>query len=424
MFLVYSVVLHLLFPLIMVGYLQRIRAGKERWALAGERFGMATPSSPLASMVIWVHAVSVGEVVAAKPILDELRKVYPGAHIVLSTTTLTGREVALQVTVVDRVIQFPMDFNVCVWAALKRVRPNVILLIEAELWPAFIGTAHRLHIPVAVVNGRLSDKKLTTWIRYRRLLSPAVQGVSRFLMQSEQDADRVRQLGANPGTVQVIGNTKFDASSQVLTSLQRRALRQELGIPQAARVVILGSTREDRKGGLSEEEQLIPTLLAMREVDPSLHVIVAQRHIERVDVITALVPGAARRSRGEHGWFLILDTFGELADAYAAADVAFIGGSLVAWGGQSVFQPLAQGIPCCFGPHMDNQKDIAQLALRAGVAVEVPDAEGFRVYIDRILNASDDSKRDHSARAIALIKANQGVSQKIVHAVQEMLENN
>ena len=417
MFLLYSILITLLSPIIMLGYYQRIRQGKESRALAGERFGSQLQAPPTGRDVYWVHAVSVGETVAAKPIIRELRKARPDAWIVLSTTTLTGRDVASKVDGVDQVIQFPIDFPWCTAKALKTIHPSLIILMEAELWPGFIGTAKRMGIPVAVINGRFSDAKLTSWLRFRHLLAPAISGVDAWLMQSAEDADRALRLGANPSKVSIVGNTKFDESSVPLTQSERLALRASYGIPADAPVVILGSTREDRTGGPSEEAQLLPECIALRERYPNLHVIIAQRHIDRVDEILALCPDAARRSKGEAGWLLILDTFGELALAYAAADIAFIGGSLVPWGGQSVFQPLAQGITCCFGPHMDNQKDIANLALRNGAATEVSSPAEFRAHIERFLSLPLADQHAQGARARNLIDANLGVSERYVDRV-------
>lgn len=417
MLLFYSVLITLLSPIIMAGYYRRLRQGKESRALAGERFGTNIAKPPIGRDVYWVHAVSVGETVAAKPVIRELRKARPDAWIVLSTTTLTGRDVASKVPGVDQVIQFPIDFPWCTKRALSTIGPSLIILMEAELWPGFIGTAKRMGIPVAVINGRFSDAKLTSWLRFRQLLSPAIAGVDVWLMQSDEDAERARRLGATPDRVSVVGNTKFDESSVPLTNSERLDLRNSYGIPLDAPVVILGSTREDRTGGLSEEAQLLPECITLRKSHPNLHVIIAQRHIERIDEIIALCPDAARRSKNEHGWLLVLDTFGELATAYAAADIAFIGGSLVPWGGQSVFQPLAQGITCCFGPHMDNQKDIANLALRSGVATEVTSGASFRQHLETFFAMPLGERDALGARARALIDVNSGVSERYVSRV-------
>lgn len=423
MFVFYSILITLLAPVILAGYRRRLRQGKESPELAGERFGTDLPKPPAGRDVYWIHAVSVGETVAAKPVIRELRKARPNAWIVVSTTTLTGRDVALKLDGVDQVIQFPIDFPWCTSKALNTIHPKLIILMEAELWPGFIGTAKRMGIPVAVVNGRFSDAKLTSWLRFRHLLSPAIDGVDLWLMQSSEDADRARRLGASPEKISIVGNTKFDESSVPLSPNERLELRASYGIPVDAPVVILGSTREDRTGGPSEEAQLLPECIALRQRYPSLHVIIAQRHIDRVEEILALCPDAARRSQGETGWLLVLDTFGELATAYAAADIAFIGGSLVPWGGQSVFQPLAQRVTCCFGPHMDNQKDIANLARRDGVATEVSSAVEFRQHIESFFDKPSEERTALSAKARALIDANLGVSERYIARVLTLVSN-
>lgn len=407
----YNLLLILLFPLLLPWLLWRRAKGKEDAARWGERWG-AYPdlAAPGKTPRIWLHAVSVGETMAAAAVLRALRERFPDAHILLTTITVTGQEVAAKRPEADTVLYFPLDFPWAARRALDRARPDLVLLMEGEIWPNFLVAARRGGARIAVVNGRLSDRKLPQWRRIAPLIAGGLRAVDRFAMQSDEDARRIVSLGVDPQRVGVLGNTKFDESSVPLDAPARAALRRDLGIPAAAPVLVCGSTRESTVGGEDEEALVARAVLRIRERFPELHLVVAPRHVERADAVVAALPGAARRSRGEQGPDLVLDTYGELARVYAVADVAFVGGSLVPWGGQSVFQPLAQGVPALFGPHMNNQRDIAALARSEGVGFEVADADGLAEAVCRLLSLPAAERADLSHRARALIERNQGAA--------------
>lgn len=443
---VYNLLLFLLSPLVLGLLLYRLSQGKEdkdRW---GERWGKLPPSigEDQRAPRFWVHAVSVGEVFAAAPVLRELRKRYPDAYILLSTTTTGGREVAQnQMPPADEVIYYPLDFRFAVNRALERVRPDVVILMEWEIWPNFLTAAKRRGARIAVLNGRVSDKGLRRGLKARFFTGPGLAAVDRFLMQSEEDSRRAALVGADPEKIVTVGNTKFDESMKPLTDEERNALRVDLGIPEGVPVWICGSTRDARKGDTPDEEVFVAEAARIvRERFPDLHLILAPRHLPRADDAAASLEKAgftvARRSvqrgfpslagypegtrgEGQHPPVLLLDTFGELGKAYAVTDVAFIGGSLVRQGGQSVFQPLAQGVPAVFGPYMSNQRDIAALSKAEGVGFEVKDADGLAAEVIRLLSLPSDEKRGIAEKARALIKRNQGVSARCVGEVERLL---
>ncbi len=440
----YNMLLTLFFPLITVFLLYRRAIGKEDAEHWGERWGnypdaiARDPRSPR----FWVHTVSVGELMAAIPVLRELRRRYPGAFILVSTTTIGGREVALkQVPPADDVVYYPLDFSFVVGRALEQVRPDVVVLLEWEIWPNFLVTAKRRGARVVVLNGRISDRGLRRGMRGKFFVRPGFEAVDRFCMQSAEDARRATVVGVVPEKVMTLGNTKFDESTAMLTEEERVALRANLGIPAGVPVWICGSTRP------GEEEIIARAQAIVRERFPDLVLIVAPRHLDRADEAAApFGPYVRRRSAnnrptapptpspmGREGDgnistnyrsgvdTLLLDTFGELARVYAVADVAFIGGSLLPFGGQSVFQPIAQGVPTLFGPYMSNQRDIAALTMAEGVGFTVRDAATLAQEVIRLLSLPEEEQRVLRGKARALIDRNQGVAARCIDVVEELL---
>lgn len=416
---VYNSLLALLSPLLVPLFFWRRAKGKEpAWA---ERVGNLPAIPKTRELSVWVHAVSVGEVMAAVPVLRELRKRHPEAQITLSTTTSGGREVALQRSEPDRVVAFPLDLPWVDTKSLEAIQPDLILLMEWEIWPNFLFAARRQGAKVAVLNGRVSDKGLRRGLKMRWLLGDALTYVDLFAMQSDEDKRRAIAVGAPEEKVVTFGNTKFDEATAVLSEAERTALRTDLGIPENASVWICGSTR-DGKDGVPDEEVLVSQAAALvREKFPDLILIVAPRHLERAEAAAAHLGSPARRSKKETGPTILLDTFGELGRVYAVADVAFIGGSLAPWGGQSVFQPLAQGVPALFGPYMSNQRDIAALSQAEGVGFEVDSAERLAGEVIRLLSLSKTEKAELSLKARGLIEKHQGVTSRTLDAAEALL---
>ena len=443
----YNLLLVLLFPLLYTFLLWRLSNGKEDREHWGERWGTLpeiVAQDKGASTRFWVHAVSVGEVMAAAPVLRELRRRYPDSLIILSTTTIGGREVAQkQMPPADEVIYYPLDFPWAVRRALRQIRPDMILLMEWEIWPNFLVAAKKQEAKIAVLNGRISDKGLRRGTSGLAgfFTAPGLAAVDLFAMQSDEDARRAVLVGADPSRVAAFGNTKFDEASTALTSAERDALRADLQIPPNAPVWVCGSTRE------GEETLIAAAVRRVWETIPDLFLIVAPRHLTRADEAVAALEGAGakvrRRSssdspspsdegaligrggrgvRAENPPILLLDTFGELARVYAVADVAFIGGSLLPFGGQSVFQPLTQGVPALFGPYMNNQRDIASLSKGEGVGFEVADAESLAAHVVRLLSLPGEEKAELAKKARNLIERNQGVAARCVDAVADLLE--
>jgi 3-deoxy-D-manno-octulosonic-acid transferase len=416
--------------------LQRYLSGKSRpgWS---ERWGHLPANlhgSEGGKPRVWVHAVSVGEVVAAVPILRELRSLLADHEILLSVITPAGREMAEQQAskFVDGIFYFPFDLPWVARRTVRSVRPCVFASLESELWPNTLHELKRAGVRTAMVNGRISERNYRRSRRFAPwLFRWALSNVDRMLMQSSADADRIRSLGGAAGgtdAIQVIGNSKFDQEIPSLSAHEVSALRADLGLPEGRRVFVAGSTRSRE-----EEGQVLDAYTALRARFPDLCLLIAPRHIERAEELTAAMRRAGlapiRRTERERGCEpaeqLILDTIGELARVYAVGSVAFIGNTfdpVVKGGGQNPIQPLAHGKPVLFGPRIATIRSEAALAMEAGIGfqvqngAELADRAGSLLADPKLLSEID-------AKARALVAANRGVSARYAARVAEMVRD-
>jgi 3-deoxy-D-manno-octulosonic-acid transferase len=315
--------------------------------------------------LIWLHAVSVGEVLAVSRLVAEMDRAFPGHRTVISTTTRTGQDLARERFGVERVFYCPLDLPWAVRAYLKALRPRLLILAETEFWPNLLNGCLSRRIPVAVVNARISDR---SWPRYemlKRLWRPILGRLGQALAQSETDAARLRAIGCQPERVTVAGNLKFD----VRAAQQAEATRLLRTLGPGLRFVVAGSTLEGEEAALLEAW---PQLLA---ADPRLAMVLAPRHPERFGAVAALVEksgipwvkrsawsaqaGAAPQPL-QPGTIVLLDTIGELASVYSLAAAAFVGGSLIPAGGHNPLEPAQFGVPIIMGPHYANFRAITE----------------------------------------------------------------
>ena len=379
--------------------------------------------------LLWVHAVSVGEVIAALPLLRELRRLNPAHHLLLSTTTETGRAIAAhQAREAAAVIYFPFDFPGILRRVLGALRPELFVAIDTELWPNLFRVAHNRGIATALANGRISDRAYRRIHRFR--MSPLYRAVfpyiDRLCLQSPQDAARVQELGATPGQTWITGNSKFDEDHPEVSPAEQGRLRALLGLPDDAPVLLAGST------GDAEELPVLAAFQSLRAAHPTLRLVLVPRHIQRTTEIEGYVraqglasvrrtqlPAQSDRSRSEQ-CVIIVDTLGELARLYAVATVAFVGRSLVPQGGSNVLQAAAQGKPVLFGPDVSNVRDSAHLLLEQGVAWQVSDQATLGTQIHTLLaHPARLPEIDRTARA--LIAANRGSSRRTAEVLTELL---
>ena len=367
---------------------------------------------------IWIHAVSVGEVLTARPLVRDLRERYPRLRIFLSTTTMTGQGIARRnVRDVDEVFYFPFDLGIFVRRTLELVRPRLFVMMETEIWPNLLRECKRRGVRTAIVNGRLSQRSYPRYRLVRGFMRHVLDDIDAFCVQSEESARRFIDLGANPGRVTVTGSLKFDSLDVSTQGTQARARDRVLRyfrLPSSRMVIVAGSTMK------GEEGAVIRAFRRVRSTQPGTLLILAPRHPERIDDVDELCQQegfkTARRSElpidaEPRADIVLVDTIGELATLYQLATVAFVGGSLVATGGHNILEPAVYGKPIVFGPHMENFTEIAE-AFVANIAGVQLDRESD---LDETLLAlmTDPVRRARlGAAARALVEANRGAKDK------------
>ncbi len=369
---------------------------------------------------IWIHAVSVGEIGVARNLLRALRKARPGCRIGLSVTTAAGRELA-EATLAHEasIFAYPFDLAGPVERALAATRPGLVLLTETEIWPLFLERAARRGVPVALVNGRISERSFRGYRRARGFLRGALGRIALFAMQSAEDARRARALGAEDARVLVSGNLKYDLPSAPPFPDAARLRAAAAGRP----IVVAGSTGEG-------EEALV--LDAWERLDPRPFLVLAPRRPERFDEAARLAGSRGlrvlRRSAVDARPpiadapvdLYLLDTIGDLASVYGEAALAFIGGSLVARGGQNPIEAWAAGVPAVAGPHMENFRDVAAAGEERGILARVDDAAGLAQELAAAL-ASPDALRRRAFDAARFVEENRGAADRTAAAVLALL---
>jgi 3-deoxy-D-manno-octulosonic-acid transferase len=386
-------------------FLRQAAGGKKIGDWRG-RFGLS--ALPRFKGSVWIHGVSVGEVNAARTILDAIRQESAGIPLVLSSSTAAGLEVAGRVVFVDAIVPFPFDLARPIERALSAIDPSLVLLTETEIWPLFLERCARRRVPVAIVNGRISSRSFD---RYRRMLPWLASTLSRvglFAMQSEEDAERIRALGVTAEKVLVTGNVKFDVAESDDPEVAQR-LR---GWAAGRRIIIAGSTHDGEEAAILD---------AWETLEPRPLLVIAPRRPERFEQVFGLLAArdirAVRASVGcPNPDAVLLDTVGELSSAFAAADLAFIGGTLVPVGGHNPIEAWAHGVPTLFGPHVSNMRAVAEAGLAAGAALEVRTPEEFASACRAILS-DDSARRSRSDSASALVARHRGAARKTARAV-------
>jgi 3-deoxy-D-manno-octulosonic-acid transferase len=401
--------------------LQRMRHGKYRAGL-GERLGriprrlVVQPARP----TIWIHAVSVGEVLAISGLATELTKRFSQHRVAISTTTDTGQRLARTRFGEENVFYFPLDFAFAIRPYLRLLQPTLVVIAETEFWPNFLRLAHASGARIAVVNARISDRSWPGYRRFRRLLKAVLRHVDLFLTQTAEDARRLVEIGAPPGVVFATGNLKFDvpapAAPPIIASL-RAAFQQANTGP----VIVCGSTVD------GEEPLLLQAFINVLASHPRAVMVLAPRHPERFSEVTELLNQLGiqfwRRSLwgGEpiFAGVLLIDTIGELAALYALADVAFVGGSLVPRGGHNIIEPALHGVAIVVGNHTENFRDIVSLFQGRDAVRVVGPAELPLVLMELISNPAE--RAELGRRAAETIRAQMGATERTMQALEKLL---
>ena len=401
---------------------------KKYVASLGQRMGYLPVSFNMdADESIWIHAVSVGEVLTARPLISDLKRRYPNLRMFLSTTTLAGQQLARRsVQDVDAVFYFPFDLGIFVRRTLDLVRPKLFIMMETEIWPNLLYECRQRGVKTAVVNGRLSARSFSRYRMIRGFMRRVLDHVDRFLVQSEESARRFIDIGADPARVVVTGSLKFDSLDLSPNALQARSRDRVLRyfrVPASRLVIIAGSTMK------GEESAVLRAFRRVRTTTPNALLVIAPRHPERFSEVEQLVRSegwkTARRSdlaidSEPRVDVVVLDTIGELATVYQIATVVFVGGSLVATGGHNVLEPAVFGKPIVFGPHMENFAEIAEAFVSNGAGVQVA---GDEQLDDTLMSLMSDPVRRArlGAAARALVEANRGAKEKSVIVLADLL---
>jgi 3-deoxy-D-manno-octulosonic-acid transferase len=391
------------------GFAERIGRVSERLQVPGT-----------GNKVIWVHAVSVGEVLAVGGLVDEFKRDAPQVKVFISTTTDTGQALARKRFEDNNVFYFPMDFGFAIRPYLRALHPDLIVIAETEFWPNFLRLAHAFGARIAIVNARISDRSWPRYRRFRNLLKRVLANVDLFLAQSAEDAARLRDIGASADRVRVAGNLKFDIPAPPEPSIVG-TLRKSIAANDDGPVLVCGSTVD------GEEPLLVKAFENVLVQHPRAVMILAPRHPERFTAVASLlksmsIPFWLRSAwNGEPlgGEVLLLDTIGELAALYAIADIAFVGGSLVPRGGHNIIEPAQYGVATVVGNHTENFRDIVKLFHERDAVRVVGPAELPLVLMELLVN--DAERNGLGKRAAETMQSQAGATPRTAGEIRRLL---
>lgn len=399
--------------LIVLLFIRRRAAGD--W---GQRLGSVPSRKAAPGRRIWFHTVSVGEFEAAWPLLERLRSERPDLDLVVSATTATGYELAVSRLGRETVFYFPLDFGLCVRRTLRRTCPDLMVLVELELWPNHILSCERAGIPVLVVNGRVSARGHRRMRRVRWLFARLLRAITHFSVQIPDYAERLADLGAPGERITIDGNLKFDRAPGRDPAALRAEFEREYG---AGLRWIAGSTHP------GEEEQVIEVHERLRARFPGVGLILAPRHIERADAVAQRIEArgltVARYRDRKLADVILVDEMGRLGELYAVADVAFVGGSLVPIGGHNILEPIGVGTPVVHGPEMQNFREEVRLFTEAGAAAQVAKASDLERVVGAWLADPGERERRRALAAQTLELQRGSLERALVHILGSIPES-
>jgi 3-deoxy-D-manno-octulosonic-acid transferase len=385
-----------------------------------ERLGLRLPSPRPGAPSLWIHAVSVGEVLSLRRLVSEIKAKHPLWTVYFSTLTNTGYKVAKQTLPgVEGIFFVPLDFGWIVRRFFATLRPRLFVLAESEFWPHLLRQAGRTCRSVILVNGRMSQRSYEKYRGWRRLVRPVLGHIDYFLVQTERDRDRLEDIGIPAQKIEVAGNLKAEVRLPDVTAEEKDGLRATLGLSPTKRVIIAGSTHR------GEETLVLKAYAGAREIRPDLVMVIAPRHPERSQEVERAVVEAGlkvmRRTQAQREklWdVLILDTIGELPRFYALADLAFVGGSLIPHGGQNFLEPAYYGKPVCYGPHMENFASLSDDFVAYGAARVVVGLE----ELEEMFLMKDEKKLEEMGRkAKVLLRSLQGATAKTLQVIESRI---
>jgi 3-deoxy-D-manno-octulosonic-acid transferase len=420
MYFVYSLLLGLGMLITSPYWLYRGFRRKDYLPSLIRRFGRGIPRLQASRSPIWIHAVSVGEVLAARSLFVALRSTRPDLPVIVSTVTLTGQALAhKELPTADAIFYFPFDWDFCVRNFLNRLAPAAVVIMETELWPNFLKHCSGRHIPVFLANGRISDKSSRRYQRIRIFVGRMLEAFAKVGVQTHEDRRRFLGLGAPEDRVVVTGNLKFDLPPPVLEPHGGllEAVTKCLGIGPGTPVIVIGSTMK------GEEAEILTRLQRLRTAIPAVKTILAPRHPERFGDVADLLQASGihwmRRSQmsmeAPESDILLLDTIGELRAIYSLASVAVIGGSFLPYGGHNLLEPAALGKAIVFGPEMSNFRELASLFLREQAARQCTLDQLAPALVE--LLTTDAARRLLGERAARTYRQNQGATETTLNFI-------
>jgi len=433
MYLAYSLLLTLGLIVLIPRLLSQALAHGKYVSSIRQRLGSlpGLTDSPLPT--VWLHCVSVGETQAARPLVAQLKRNFPNHRLIVSTITLTGQKLARDVfkDQAQHVVYFPFDWYWCVRRALTAVKPDVVLIMETELWPNFLRCCNRRGIPVALVNGRISSQSFRGYRLIRFFVSRIVASLSLAVMQSKADADRLRFLGMPKNRLFVSGNLKFDARPPATSDAVTEQIRVQFSLQPGIPLILAASTHA------REERTIVDSFKKLKEKHSGpIRLMIAPRHPERFAEVSSLLDGSgiswAKRSQTPDGSeataeIILLDTIGELPATYSLAMIVFVGGSMVEKGGHNVLEPAAVGTAIVTGAHTDNFEAVVDMLDQNSAIIKLPRLDEQELVLrlhdvfDQLLT-SPDRRREMGASAQKMVSDNRGATEKTLELIAPLLQ--
>jgi 3-deoxy-D-manno-octulosonic-acid transferase len=425
MYLLYSFLLTIGFIILLPRFaIDAFRSGKYVTGLK-QRLGNLPQINSNNNSVIWLHCVSVGEARAAQSLVRALLDRFPASRLVVSTTTVTGQQVANEIFAgqAAAVFYFPIDWAWTVRRALRAIQPSVVLIMETELWPRLFRECRKKQIPVALLNGRISNKSFQRYKLIRSFIRRVLGDLTLAMMQSPEDAGRIRELGVKEERVKVSGNLKFDSASAAPNAYLTSEFGERFNFSDHQPLIVAASTHAP------EEAIIVEAFKQTRTSHPEVRLLIAPRHPERFQEVGRLLAASgftwARRSDPPSGEdadcdVVLLDTIGELGAVYSLAEIVFVGGSIAPHGGHNVLEPAVQGVCTITGPYTHNFARITKAMRQEEALIQLPESSDFAAELASTMNRllSDEKlRREIGARARSVCQRNRGATEKTVEVI-------
>jgi len=420
MYFLYSFLLFSVLVIVIPFYFFQRRLLRGERLYLKKRLGYELPEKRSQRKSIWIHAVSVGEVLSLQSLIQELKAKHPSEDINFSSLTNTGLRIAREkLKEADNIFFIPLDFSFVIKKYFKTYDPKLFILAESEFWPNLLRVAKKHGCPVLLINGRISERSSRRYNRFKLFAKKILNNIDLFLVQTEEDKERLERMGLDSQRIEVAGNLKAEIELPLLTENEISSLKQNLSIQEGKKVIVAGSTCK------GEEELLLDAFSKAKCARSDLLLILAPRQPGRFNEVKRisenfpfLIQSRTKLSSGDEWEVLILDTIGELAQFYALSDVSFVGGSLVPWGGHNLLEPAFYRKPIFFGPFMKNFAYLAERFVQSGAARITHNQEEL---VEMFLMKNEKSLTEMGERAKWTLGSLKGATKKTLEAISAMI---